>query len=338
MEVSIIDRVRKRQPAVVKANSLIEAKYKMSTREQKVLLFLISKLSPEKKSEHIYETHVDEIMQVLKDSGIKWGDAYSCFTDIIMLLKSKPISIHTAGELTIANWLGTVSLVEKSGVVKYTFDSLITPFLFEIKKNFTQYPLRYVIRLRSTYSIRVYELLKQYLKIGERRISLSDLRELLGIEDELYPRFYDFKKRVLLPAQKELEKHTDLSFEFKEIKVKRTVTGIIFYIYRKEETPSQQLELHKSSQATLGQNKAGATVDAETLEKEERLKERLHELELDNWQIERIMDRVGVKPETGVWKLINAIKMDKRDGRIKDSLGGYTARQFEKNYNLGFFK
>jgi len=94
----------RKQPAVIKANSLIEAKYKLSAREQKVLLFLISKLDSKSPNPgYVYQTHVDEIMQVLKDSGIKWGDAYTCFTEIIMLLKSKPISIYSEGELIMAN-------------------------------------------------------------------------------------------------------------------------------------------------------------------------------------------------------------------------------------------
>jgi len=50
--------VSRRQPAVIKANSLIEAKYKLSAREQKVLLFLISKLDSKSSNPgYVYQTH-----------------------------------------------------------------------------------------------------------------------------------------------------------------------------------------------------------------------------------------------------------------------------------------
>jgi len=323
----------RRQPAVIKANSLIEAKYKLSAREQKVLLFLISKLDSQNISNPIYETHVDEIMQVLSESGIKWGDAYTYFTEIIMLLKSKPISIYSEGEIVMANWLGTVSLVEKSGVVKYSFDSLISPFLFEIKKNFTKYPLRHIIKLRSTYSIRMYELLKQYARIGERKFDLVDLRELLGIEEDLYPRFYDFDKRVLKPAQKELEKYTDISFTYKKIKYKRNIVALLFTMHMTGDTSGtteQRTLPHPTDKASIA--------SAAKTEREQRLVNRLKQLQLDDWQVQRIMQQVGDDAQSGIWDLINTIKMDKRDGRIRDSLGGYTARKFDQKYQLGFFK
>jgi len=328
--------VSRRQPAVIKANSLIEAKYKLSAREQKVLLFLISKLDSKSSNPgYVYQTHVDEIMQVLKDSGIKWGDAYTCFTEIIMLLKSKPISIYSEGELIMANWLGTVSLVEKSGVVKFSFDSLIAPFLFEIKKNFTKYPLKHVIKLRSTYSIRIYELLKQYAKLGERKFDLMELRQLLGIEDDLYPRFFDFKKRVIEPAQKEIAEHTDIAFTYLKIKQKRTIIGLVFKIHFKEEQNILSVT-EEAPSSPIAQENAIPTTQSE--DRINRLSGRLSELQLDEWQVKRVLEKVGAAPETGVWKLVNEIKMDKRDGKVKNSLGGYAAKKFDQKFNLGFFE
>ncbi|UZR98185.1 replication initiation protein [Chondrinema litorale] len=348
MQMSIVEHsAARRQPAVIKANSLIEAKYKLSAREQKVLLFLISKLDSKSSNPgYVYQTHVDEIMQVLKDSGIKWGDAYTCFTEIIMLLKSKPISIHSDGELIMANWLGTVSLVEKSGVVKFSFDSLIAPFIFEIKKNFTKYPLRHVIKLRSTYSIRIYELLKQYARIGERKFDLMELRQVLGIEDDLYPRFFDFKKRVIEPAQKEIAEHTDIEFTFKKIKHKRTIVGIYFKIIFSDdsaasyyENGAQEVSNDSPTPQQENINKPSETKAkfSDKTDREKRLIERLEELKLDDWQIERIMTEVGAAAETGIWKLVNEIKMDNRDGRVKSNLGAYAAKRFDQFFALGFF-
>ncbi|MDW8287269.1 MAG: replication initiation protein, partial [Flammeovirgaceae bacterium] len=208
----------KKDDIVIKANKVIEAKYRLNTREQKVLLFFISMLEPSHKPGHVYRTHVNEIMEVLKTDDTKWGDAYTSFKEIVTSLKSKPLHIETETEVIICNWLGAVSLVKKSGEIKFAFEPQLEPFLFEVKKNFTQYPLRYIVHLRSGYSIRMYELLKQYANIKQRKFDLETFRMMLGVEEELYPRYFDFKKRVIDPAKEDLLENTDISFEYDEIK------------------------------------------------------------------------------------------------------------------------
>lgn len=41
--------------------------------------------------------------------------------------------------------------------------------------------LKHVMSMKSTYSIRIYELLKQYEVIGNREIAIDDLRLMCGI-------------------------------------------------------------------------------------------------------------------------------------------------------------
>jgi plasmid replication initiation protein len=61
-------------------------------------------------------------------------------------------------------------------------------------------------------------LLKQYEKLEERLFLLSDLRKILGAED-ISPAYRNFKQRVLIPAQKELQQKTDINFDIEEVKV-----------------------------------------------------------------------------------------------------------------------
>ena len=43
-------------------------------------------------------------------------------------------------------------------------------------------------------------------------------------------KYHDFKKRVILTAQRELDRKTDLGFEFQEEKAGKSVVGIVFHI------------------------------------------------------------------------------------------------------------
>ena len=82
----------------------------------------------------------------------------------------------------------------------------------------------------------MYELLKQYEKIVVREVSLLDLRGLLGIEKEEYPRWSDFKRRVIDSCQQALLESTDIKFTYEPIKKGRggKIVAITFYIEKND--------------------------------------------------------------------------------------------------------
>jgi hypothetical protein len=105
----------------------------------------------------------------------------------------------------------------------------------EIKEKFLKYRLENILNLRSGYSIRMYEILKDWLELNsrygnkaEKIVSLAELREILEIPRSY--KFFDIKRQILEKAKTELEKHTDILFEYEEIKSGRKVTHLKFII------------------------------------------------------------------------------------------------------------
>ena len=88
------------------------------------------------------------------------------------------------------------------------------PLMFDFKDKYFTYELWNALQLKSKNQLRMYELLKQYEKIGERVISLNDLKEMLGINASDYPRYGNFKTRVLDSCKEALEKYTDIKFSY----------------------------------------------------------------------------------------------------------------------------
>jgi len=87
--------------------------------------------------------------------------------------------------------------------------------------------------MKSNYSMRIYQLLKQYQKIGYRNFNVEELRYLMKI-----PTSYSYnhiKERVFVQAQKEMEEHSDITFKFEEIKTGRKITDIKFIIKKKKD-------------------------------------------------------------------------------------------------------
>jgi len=88
------------------------------------------------------------------------------------------------------------------------------PLMFEFKDRYFSYKLWNALRLKSANQLRMYEILKQYERIGERIIPVVELKNLLGIEQSEYPRYGDFKRWVLDSCQTALAESTDITFTY----------------------------------------------------------------------------------------------------------------------------
>ena len=154
---------------------------------------------------------------------IEKGNNYSLLKDDLLNLLQNPFQIPNDGGYT--NWF--TYLRYESGVIEYKFESLLKPYLLNLKDNFTSYQLKNILSLKSAYSIRMYELLNQYKVIGRRTIEIEELRNLLNI-----PQGYLNKDIVKLIKNtlKELTIKTDLTFDFEIIKDRRKFKSFEFTI------------------------------------------------------------------------------------------------------------
>jgi len=219
---------------VRKANYLIEAAYKLSTVEQKIILFLASTISSEDADFKSYPLRIKTFQSFLGNTSSN----YDRIEEVILALKEKNLKIvypNDQGKRVIlnVNWLSSSKYTEGSGIIELRFDPELKPFLLQLKSRFTNYRLKNVVQLKSQFSIRIYELLKQYEKLGKRLFTISELRFILGIDDDQYRQYTDFRKRVILVAQAELAEKTDISFDFEELKVGHRVGQIRFIIKSK---------------------------------------------------------------------------------------------------------
>lgn len=109
------------------------------------------------------------------------------------------------------------------------------PLFFEFKKEYFTYELWNALRLTSANQIRMYEILKQHQQQKKWYCSLQDLRTMLFIEDNEYPRFQNFKVRVLESCQQSLKEKTDIKFEYELEKKGPKIIGITFFIEKNED-------------------------------------------------------------------------------------------------------
>ncbi|MGV3466522.1 MAG: replication initiation protein [Heyndrickxia sp.] len=243
MTLPYVIETKREHHLVTKSNVLIEANYKLGVVEQKIILCLVSNIQPHDSDFKTYTLPIKEFNQLL---GLKGTPKYTELRAITREMMKKVFEIRIEKKVIQVAWLSYVAYNESEGTIDIRFDPFLRPYLLELKKNFTTYKLENVMGLRSSYAIRIYELLKQYEKIKERAFTVSDLRKVLGAE-EIYPAYGNFKQRVLIPAQKELKAKTDIAFEIEEFKQGRRVEKIKFVITSKKSKVSQQLNLFEDN-------------------------------------------------------------------------------------------
>jgi len=107
-----------------------------------------------------------------------------------------------------------VSQTDSEWYVEIDAHDRALPLLFEFKNKYFTYQLWNALRLKSPNQLRMYEILKQYQTVGYRILNVEELRSLLGIDKNEYPRFGDFKNRVLVACQQALEEYTDIKFTY----------------------------------------------------------------------------------------------------------------------------
>lgn len=219
---------------VVQSNPLVEAQYKLDLMAQKIIRYLVSKIKPEHESfkNHIYSLPVSDYCKIM-DREYK-TKVFEDIKSAAEKLLSTKITITKGKEVIRTAWIASYKYHKTEGWFEFSFSPHLEKELLNLKDQFTQYYLKNVSKLKSQYSIRLYELLKQYASIGQRKEKIEDLRAMLGIDENEYKEFKNFKSRVLKPAHSEITQKTDIDFEFKVIKLSRKPIEILFYNIRQK--------------------------------------------------------------------------------------------------------
>lgn len=223
-----LDVINQRENIVSKRNELIQkSRYSLPTQQQKILLYMISKIKPDDTIETLYTIGIKDFCAVCNidcDSGTNYADvrgALKGFAD-------KSVWIKVGRKEVLHRWLNEVKIDEKGGTIEFSFHKSMEDYLFGLEKGFTEYPLINVLCMKSKYSIRLYETLKSYANMPKQPvfIPLPILKRCLDAEN--YTTFVDFRRRAFEPAIKEIQQYNDnIKIEWEFVRGKgREYTGL----------------------------------------------------------------------------------------------------------------
>jgi len=266
---------------VVKSNSLVEAKMKFTANEYKLITYLTGKIKKDDRKFRTFEISIQELNKYC--FGITGTKTYAYMKNqYSYALAQKNIIIKKNTGNLIYNWFTVIDTTSK-GTISVCFSPELNDFLLNTKENFTSYRISNILNLDTFYKIRIYEILKQYEKLGKREISLIDLRFMVGIEKNQYDRYRDFKKRILDPSIKSINENTDINASFEEQKMGRNTKSIKFYIVSQKTiyTSKELIEVKEKIEHVINEN-VSTDILEKTIKKYDLKKEDIYYY-LDNW-------------------------------------------------------
>jgi plasmid replication initiation protein len=226
-------------------NRLAEARYKLSPREQKLLLYVVAMIEPE--AENFGKCKVSvrdyasltllkskDLYEELRDTAVGIREKTLVVENVIEPGMKKPVRRH-------GSWFEYVDEAVGDGHVTIKLSGWLKPYLLRVKTEFFRYQLGYALSLKSEYSIRLYQWLKRWQFVRRRITSIADLRLHLGATEidhegkivrENLAMYKHLKNRAIGPAVEEINRKTDIFVTYEEIKApgSKTVAKIAFTV------------------------------------------------------------------------------------------------------------
>lgn len=225
---------------VVKSNTLIQrSRYRLTNEEQRILLYLISKIRPDEKENRWHTINIKEYCKV---AGINLQDVpamYSFIKKTIKSLADKSFWITFDGRTEkLLRWIDKAEINKYIGDVNIKLNDELMPYLLQLKNNYTQYRLLYTLTMKGKYSIRIYELFRSYLYAGNKKtekiFEIDRFMRLLGMEEKTIETYQKnitmFKQKVIDKAIEEINERTDIKVKYEFRKEKKRVIEIKFFI------------------------------------------------------------------------------------------------------------
>jgi plasmid replication initiation protein len=210
-------------------NALTNARYEYTELQLDLLFFLLSKLRKDKQ-DSVYELNIKDLSLL---TGKKYNAAYlhKATSD----MGSRVFEVQTETRYRQLWMFQRVDYLLGQGIIEIKLTEDITPYLFDLKENFTSYELASALRLTSKYAKRIYQYCSQWKDQGEtKKYDIQDFKHMLGLLDDKGKdkavRMSDFRESVLDVAVKQINEHTELHISYKLEKRVRTYKNIVFTV------------------------------------------------------------------------------------------------------------
>lgn len=242
----------------------------LSSNQLKIAMFSACKVKLEDTHETKYTMSFKEYADLCKFEE-KGGSIYErIYREARKMAKLGVDFIDKNGDTVIFNWLTSVRISPKSGIVTYKLDENLLPFYKTQKGTFAIINLLDYMPLRGKYALLLFEFLSMWQNTKERKVyqTIEQLRTQLQVPEETYTRPYDFIKQIIDRSVKQINSKTKYTFSVRyktHLGSHNTVKAITFYIDPLENQtttpiPLQNHELYETLKSVINKPKAALDI------------------------------------------------------------------------------
>lgn len=215
---------------VAESNDLItKARHDLTARELKIMDYVISKIQPTDSGLITINTSMYELTKVLELKSS--GRTYSQIAQNLDDMRAKSIKIYNENErsITMTGWFERAKVWE-NGQIELKINEDFSPYLIDLKNNYTQYLLIDTVKLKSKYAILLYKLMREADKDKGKSIAIlqgtpEEFIEWLGAPKDY--EYKDLKRNILKKAVEEINlKIDDMDLEILQGRYGRKVVQV----------------------------------------------------------------------------------------------------------------
>ena len=211
-------------PVVKKSNALARASWSVkSVYEPRLVALVASRVRVDDQDFQDYEIPLSELL-----GGAVDGRTRQLVSEVVEGLLGRILTLPRPNGWAKCNVFSWCEYDSKAGCIRARFDPGLKEHYLGLQSHFTQYSLMEFLMLPSTYSQRLFEVLKSWSSLPEVVIDLSDLFEMLDVPSSHRSDFAAFRRRVLEKAHKDITSQTGLRYQWEPIKQGRAVAAIRF--------------------------------------------------------------------------------------------------------------
>ena len=233
---------------VAKKNDLVsQAAYRMDYYEHLIFLSALSQIDSREQITD-QNTYTINVKDLGKTANLGATDYYSKIKKSAQKLFRREVSIPLDnGKILVTRFLQAYEYHDGEALLSIQFSNRIIPYISFIKDSFVSYKFKQVAQFKSSYSVRLYELLIQRLDItNTRTIELDLLRNLFQL-GKSYQSYSNIKLKVISPAIKDINTYSDINVIYKEIRTSRKVTALEFHIESLEPRPVTKKQIEQEA-------------------------------------------------------------------------------------------
>jgi plasmid replication initiation protein len=291
---------------IVQSNAITSGRFDYTACQLDILFMTLALLGKDDPPNKPYRIHISDIQAI---TGRKWD--YMQLQEATKNMGCRMFEVTTA-KSSKQFWLFQgVEYLTGQGCFDVIISEVARPYLFDLKENFTVMQLKTALSCSSKYAKRLYALACQWRVKGETPlIEINKLKEMLflkdpkGEEKEQFTRINDFKKYVLDVAKEQINKHTDIRFDYVLKKQGRSFEKIKILVNVKM---PEQLYLPLDYTQSLDHQKNVKAIQAYGFSEDEAKKLAKFSMDAFNKAVEQTKKQMAKKPVNNPGSYIRTI-------------------------------